>query len=126
MPKETKPLPEEVRKVLNESMFMTGGNTDSEKDYYANGFTFGYHLASDRWVKIEDGLPDEGKSVEVVTLYLDKSNGQNKECSDRFIGYMDEYGELIELPADDEYGWKFNDCVTMWRYLSPLPNPPKQ
>lgn len=67
------------------------------------------------WVRVEDGLPENGKSVEVITEYLDRG----KEASDHFIGYMDEDGDLIACPTEEEYGWQFNDCVKKWRYTTP-------
>jgi hypothetical protein len=75
-----------------------------------------------RWVSVETELPEIDEAVELVTEYL----MSGKLCSHRFIGYMNEYGELYSLPEGDSYGWQFNDCVTMWRYLSELPQPPKQ
>ena len=78
---------------------------------------------ADDWVRVEDGLPEIDTPVEVITKYENWASGKKVNQSDRFIGYMDEYGDLIICPTDDSYGWQFNDCVTKWR---PLPSPPKQ
>jgi len=78
---------------------------------------------ADDWVRVEDGLPEIDTPVEVITEYENWASGKKVNQSDRFIGYMDEYGDLIICPTDDSYGWQFNDCVTKWR---PLPSPPKQ
>lgn len=72
---------------------------------------------SKEWIKIEDGLPEVNKDVEVITEYFDKG----KPATQRFLGYMDEYGELITLPEHDGYGWQFNDCVAWWRKLAAIP-----
>jgi hypothetical protein len=38
-------LERELDDALNNSMFMTGGNTDAEKDYFEQGAKFGYNVA---------------------------------------------------------------------------------
>jgi hypothetical protein len=67
-----------------------------------------------KWISIAEGLPEVDTPVYVITEYLDTG----KPWSDYFIGYMDEYSQLICCPNDEDYGWQFNDCVTHWM---PLP-----
>lgn len=72
-----------------------------------------------RWVGIEEGLPEIGKSVEVVTEFMNKG----KPATEIFIGYVGEDGELYSLPVDDNYGWPFKECVAFWRYVQEFPTP---
>lgn len=65
----------------------------------------------------EKELPEVGHHVEVITEYESKGY----PASARFIGYLNEEGDLISLPDDDHYGWTFEECVTYWRYLSEPP-----
>lgn len=78
-----------------------------------------YNLDREEWIPVSQRLPEIGDLVEVITEFMNKGNPD----SDRFIGYMDEYGDLISSPEDENYGWEFNDCVTHWREL---PKPPNQ
>jgi hypothetical protein len=67
-----------------------------------------------KWIPIEEGLPNVGESVLVVTEYLESK----VEKSDTFYGYMGEDGELYMLPEEDSYGWQFDDCVTKWARIN--------
>lgn len=67
------------------------------------------------WVAVTERLPEVGVPVIVETEY--RNCGIPVE--DCFMGYMDEYGDLIVHPTDEDYGWQFNDCVTRWK-----PQPP--
>lgn len=69
---KTAEIPPEVLKNLNESLFMLGGNTDSEKGYYMFGAKVGYELAASQsqagWVRAwhsvkEFGYPPKNKGV---------------------------------------------------------------
>lgn len=62
------------------------------------------------WLRIDQGLPEVGKNVIVVTEFLDKG----KPASDMFIGYLGEDGDLYSIPEDENYGWSFKECVTFW------------
>lgn len=39
------PIPEDIGRKINDTMFMKGGNTDSEKDCYKMGVGDGYQLS---------------------------------------------------------------------------------
>lgn len=67
------------------------------------------------WRLTESELPEIGHSVEVITEYQNKGEPE----SQRFIGYMDEQGDLFSLPEDGHYGWTFEECVIQWRCLTP-------
>lgn len=126
---EAKPTPdrgkslEELAKEFDAKLY----RDESASDYLQKAFVNFYEFVQSQsspveergWVRVEDELPEIGKYVEVITGYYCKG----KPASQRFIGYINEEGDLASLPEDDNYGLLFSECVTYWRYLS---KPPKQ
>lgn len=93
---------------------------DRGREMQIKCFTAGANWMQDqqpKWIPVTERLPEIGHVVLVQTLYMDKG----KPTTDCFSGYMDEYGDLIVHPTDENYGWEFNDCVTHWM---PLPDSP--
>jgi hypothetical protein len=94
------------------------GECRTLEEWVRAAYMKGVRDAADEWTRVEDELPEVDTPVEVITEYI--SSG--KPMSDRFIAYMDEYGDTIICPTDESYGWQFNDVVVMWRKLLAPPN----
>lgn len=120
-------MTQQEQKIANEAKKYSGF-TNHEK-IFTLGAQFGYSLAcnEDRWVRVDGTsgtLPEIDTLVEVVTEYESNASGKKVAWQDRFMGFMDEQGDLIISGSDDSYGWNFIDCVVMWRKPSPRPASP--
>lgn len=71
-------IPEDIKKKLNDSMFMKGGNTESEKSYYAQGFNDGYSLQleeKDKEIERLKGLIRKAHDTGLVAGFADHAKG---------------------------------------------------
>ena len=59
-------IPEEVKQQINQSLFMNGGNSESEKNYYQLGAEYGYSL---KCAEKDDG-------IERLKGLIDKAHGE--------------------------------------------------
>jgi len=52
-------IPENIKKKINDTMFMTGGNSDAEKSYYSMGAESGYSIAMEEYAALSSkgGVP---------------------------------------------------------------------
>lgn len=72
-----------------------------------------------KWIAISEKLPEIGDPVIVFCEYEEGDSWPKEEM---FVGYRNDDGDLIVFPTNEDYGWKFEFCVTHWKKRSASPN----
>lgn len=73
--KEPQPVPGYVNKLIKDTMFMNGNNTDAEKSIFLKASEFGYSLAASEISTLQKTIEEQKKEIERLEGLIKFSTG---------------------------------------------------